>query len=243
MESTRDLTDTQQQQLLLCLTTEHSALQSARSTTVSETNGRISLFLGSVSSTLIALGFLGQGATQTTAFFLFGAVLFPALFFVGLATFIRVLQATREDLLYARGINRIRHFYTELAPQLQTYLILSAHDDITGVFRNMSLTPSRWQFVFTGAGMVAVINSVIAGVVVGMLITQVVDLGLPIEVGAGIGMFMVSTIIHYRYLESTLRQADQQLPVRFPSTEEDKRIEMDKYNAPNRSSSNKTRAD
>jgi hypothetical protein len=220
MENVRELTETQQQQLLLCLTTEHSALQSARSTTVSETNGRISLFLGSVSSALIALGFLGQGATGTTAFFLFGAVLFPALFFIGLATFIRVLQTTREDLLYARGINRIRHFYLELAPQLQTYLILSPHDDIAGVFKNMSLTPSRWQFVFTGAGMVAVITSVLAGVVVGMLITQVVDLGLPIEVGAGIGMFLISTLIHYRYLEATLRRADQQLAVRFPSTGE-----------------------
>jgi hypothetical protein len=243
MESTRDLTDTQLQQLLLCLTTEHSALQSARSTTVTETNGRISLFLGSVSSALIALGFLGQGATGTTAFFLFGAVLFPALFFVGLATFIRVLQATREDLLYARGINRIRHFYLELAPQLQTYLILSPHDDIMGVFRNMGLTPSRWQFVFTGAGMVAVINSVIAGVVVGMLITQVIALDLPIQVGAGIGTFLVSTIIHYRYLEATLRHADQQIPVRFPTTVEDKQIEMGRSNAPTRPPGNKTRED
>jgi hypothetical protein len=243
MESTRDLTDIQLQQLLLCLTTEHSALQSARSTTVSETNGRISLFLGSVSSALIALGFLGQGPTRSTAFFLFGAVLFPALFFVGLATFIRVLQATREDLLYARGINRIRHFYTELAPQLQTYLILSAHDDIVGVFRNMGLTPSRWQFVFTGAGMVAVINSVIAGVVVGMLITQVVALGLPIEVGGGIGMFLVSTLIHYRHLEATLRQADQQIVVRFPSTLEDKQIELGRADAASRPSGNKTRVE
>jgi hypothetical protein len=107
----------------------------------------------------------------------------------------------------------------------------------------MSLTPSRWQFVFTGAGMVAVINSMIAGVVVGMLLTQMVDLGLPIEVGAGIGMFLVSTLIHYRYLEATLRQADRRLPVRFPSTAEEKRIEMDKYTASSKSSSTKTRVD
>lgn len=217
IECRRELTDTQLQQILLCLTTEHSALQSARSTTVYETNGRISLFLGSVSSALIALGFLAGGTTFAPIFFLFGAVLFPALFCIGLATFIRVLQATREDLLYARGINRIRHLYLEVAPQIQPYLILSPHDDLVGVFKNMSLTPSRWQFIFTGASMVAVINSVLAGTVVGMVMTQVANLDLVIELGSGIGVFVLSTFIHYHYIEATLRRADQQLSIRFPS--------------------------
>jgi hypothetical protein len=224
MERDHQLTETQQQQILLCLTTEHSSLQSARSTTVSETNGRISLFLGAVSSSLIALGFFGQGSNRAMAFFLFAGVLFPVLLFVGLATFIRVLQATREDLLYARGINRIRHFYQELAPQMRDYFILSAHDDISGVLGNMGLAPSRWQLLFTGAGMVAVINSVIAGVLVGVVITQFVGLDLLFEVVCGVGTFLVSVLIHHHFLEATLRQADQHMPVLFPSNAEDKQL-------------------
>ena len=35
----------------------------------------------------------------------------------------------RTDIIYARGVNRIRHLYLEYAPQLQPYFMLSAHDD------------------------------------------------------------------------------------------------------------------
>jgi hypothetical protein len=173
------------------------------------------------------LGFIGQGSNSSAAFFLFGGVLFPALFFVGLATFVRVLQATGEDLLYARGINRIRHFYEELAPQMRDYFILSSHDDIVGVLGNMSVTPSRWQLLFTGAGMVAVINSVIVGVLVGVVITNLVGLGLAFKVGCGVGTFVVSVLVHHRYQEVTLRRADQHIPVLFPSNAEDERLQIE----------------
>jgi hypothetical protein len=37
----------------------------------------------------------------------------PTLFFMGLITFERVLQSGSADVIYARGINRIRHLYLE----------------------------------------------------------------------------------------------------------------------------------
>lgn len=221
----RHLTDTQQQQILLCLTTEHSALQSARSTTVYETNGRITLFLSTVSSALIALGFIGQTPDNANAFVLFGAVLFPVLLFIGIATFVRVLQATGEDLLYGRGINRIRHFYQELAPQMAGYFILSAHDDIAGVLGNMSLKPSPWQLLFTGAGMVAVINSVIAGVVVGVVIVQLIGLGLLLKITCGAIAFLASLLFHLWYQQTILNRADQHIPVLFPSGAKDRQAQ------------------
>ena len=48
------------QQLLTALTTEHFTLQGARSQTVSESSARASLYLFSVSSTLVALEFIGS---------------------------------------------------------------------------------------------------------------------------------------------------------------------------------------
>ena len=44
-------------QLVCLMTTEHDNLQSGRSLTTAETNGRSSLFVGAVSSGLIALTF------------------------------------------------------------------------------------------------------------------------------------------------------------------------------------------
>jgi len=54
------MSDVQTARAIQILTTEHFTLQGARANTVSETNGRIAIFLGMVSSTLIALAFVGQ---------------------------------------------------------------------------------------------------------------------------------------------------------------------------------------
>lgn len=47
-------------QLVAIMTTEHYNLQTGRSMTIAEANGRSSLFVGAVSSGLVALAFVGQ---------------------------------------------------------------------------------------------------------------------------------------------------------------------------------------
>ena len=47
---------------LTILTTEHYNLQTLRAATISETNGRASIFLGAVSAGLVAIGFLAPTA-------------------------------------------------------------------------------------------------------------------------------------------------------------------------------------
>lgn len=127
------------------MTTEHFTLQTARAAVIAEANGRSQLFLGAVSSTVVALAFIGQVSQLGEAFFIFAFVLFPSLYFLGFVTFIRVLQTAIEDMSYARGINRIRHYYVDQAPQLRDYFILSIHDDMSGMQQNMGLISARWQ--------------------------------------------------------------------------------------------------
>jgi len=122
---------------LTVLTTEHYNLQSARFATISDSNGRASLFLSSVSSSLVALAFIGQAAQFGEAFRVFGLVLFPVLCVLGLFTFKRVLQSAVDDIVYDFGINLIRHFYAEMAPDATPYFVLSTHDDGTGMMRAM----------------------------------------------------------------------------------------------------------
>jgi hypothetical protein len=56
-------------QLLTALTTEHFTLQGARSQTMSETSARASVYMYSVSSALVALGFVSQIADGVGAAF------------------------------------------------------------------------------------------------------------------------------------------------------------------------------
>ena len=57
-----------EQAFITALVTEHFVLQSARSATIGEANGRASVYLGTVSSALVAFGFLAQVATRLDPF-------------------------------------------------------------------------------------------------------------------------------------------------------------------------------
>lgn len=82
-------------------TTEHFNLQTARALTVSEANGRAAIYLATPSSSLIALAFIGQVAEFHTAFYASALILLPVLAFVGVVTFLRLVQSSVEDLAFA----------------------------------------------------------------------------------------------------------------------------------------------
>jgi hypothetical protein len=75
-------------------TTEHFNLQTARAITVSEANGRASIYLSALSSNLIALAFIGQMSQLGAAFYAFALILMPVLAFVGVSTFLRLVQSS-----------------------------------------------------------------------------------------------------------------------------------------------------
>ena len=120
------------QAVLLAMTTEHFTLQTARAVTVSDSNGRTALYLGSLSSSLVALALVAQQLRFGDVFLVFVLTVLPALLFLGLVTYVRVLHNSVEDIIYARAINRIRHYYTELDPARAGYFLLSGRDDVRG---------------------------------------------------------------------------------------------------------------
>ena len=203
-------------QLVTIMTTEHYNLQTARSMTISEANGRASLFVGAVSSGLVALAFVGQISHLGTAFFVFSLVVLPTLFLMGLITFERVLQSGTADMMYARGINRIRHLYLEYAPQMQPYFLLSAHDDREGTLGQEAMHTSWWQVFLSMASMVAVLNSVLVGSFVGLLLA---GFAFPLWVCTSVGVvvFLVSVGLHQRYQWEQGTRVERNLPVLFPS--------------------------
>src|SRR6266571_3027896 len=194
-------------QLVTIMTTEHYNLQTGRAMTISEANGRSSLFVGAVSSGLIALAFVGQLSHLGTAFYVFSLVVLPTLFFMGLITFERMLQANNATLKYASGINRIRHLYLEYAPQMQPYFILSSHDDREGILGHEAMALSWWQVFFNIAGMIAVINSVLAGSFVGLLCAAFTS-PLWVSTISGVVTFLLSVMLQQRYQwKQRMRQA------------------------------------
>jgi hypothetical protein len=99
-------------QLLTALTTEHFTLQGARSQTMSETSARASIYMFSVSSALVALGFVSQVGDGAGAVFDGGAVVALALgaipdLPVWLATVVGVIVAAASIVGWVRRAGRI----------------------------------------------------------------------------------------------------------------------------------------
>jgi hypothetical protein len=207
------------QALLTALTTEHFTLQGARSQTVGESAARSSMYMFSVSSTLIALGFVSQVSAGGEVFQLFALTVLPTLFFLGLFTFARLVQSSIEDVRYGRAINRIRHYYLELAGESGRYFLLSSHDDLRGVLLNMGLEgASRWQLFFGTANAVSVVNSVVGAGAIAILLGVTLDLSLAIAAVAGVVFLATSVALHFRYDGRQHQRAAGQVDVIFPSS-------------------------
>jgi hypothetical protein len=173
------------QQLLTALTTEHFGLAGARAQATGESSARAALYISSVSSTLVALGFIGQITEVGDAFNVFALTALPTLYVLGIFTFIRTIESGVEDLMMGRAINRIRNYYLQIAGEEARYFMLSGHDDAMGVMQNMGVSLERRQQYFTAGTMIAVINSVVGGGAVAIAVGAVT--GAPLGICAGVG--------------------------------------------------------
>jgi hypothetical protein len=185
-------------------TTEHFTLQGARASTIAESTGRGTMFLGSVSGGLVALGLIATASRVGTAFYAFGLVLLPALTFVGLVTFERALQSGMEDLGYARRIDLLRGYYFDEAPELAPYLM-----SVSGPqrLRVLGLGEGRWQAFRSAAAMVAVITAVLAGSAIGLLAAVASKHSLAAALAAGGVVAVASLAAMMRRQQSAWGQA------------------------------------
>src|SRR5215470_545070 len=148
------------------VTTEHFTLQGARAATIAESTGRATMFLGSVSAGLVALGLIAAATRIGATFYVFGVVVLATLSFVGVVTFGRVLQSGLEDHGYAQRIARLRAFYFDTAPEVNGYLLDVPPPRRLSV---QGLDTGYWQGTRTIAGMVGVVTAVLAGSAVGLI--------------------------------------------------------------------------
>ena len=205
------------QELLTALTTEHFTLQGARSQTASESASRASLYILSVSSTLVALGFIGQASETGTAFHVFALTALPTLYALGVFTFVRVVECGAEDFRYGVAINRIRGYYKQIAGDQAKLFLLSGHDDGRGVFENAAVPPEGRKQFFTFATVVAVINSVVGGSAIAVALGAIADASLGVAAGAGGVIAVGSLTVLVRHAERLLEERTGRTESIFPS--------------------------
>jgi hypothetical protein len=109
----------------------------------SEANGRAGIYLAALSSNLIALAFIGQMSRLGAAFYAFALILLPVLAYVGVVTFLRLVQTSLEDIAYAHRIGLLRNFYLQLSPELEPYLVVIRATGAATPVGRTRLAPAR----------------------------------------------------------------------------------------------------
>lgn len=159
---------TQNSAFMQALGAEFSMLQGARGATISKSSSRSGLYMTTLSGAVVALALVAQASKFGVTFFIFAPAIVPVVFFLGLVTYSRLLQTGVEDVIYARAISKIRDFFSEIDPAQAGFFQASAVDQVG--LRNLGLWRLRWQQFLSAAATVAIVNSVVGGVFLGLVV-------------------------------------------------------------------------
>jgi len=178
------------------LLTEHFVLESARGITVSESSSRASLYLMTLSSGLVAFGFLA--ATPYAGVFL--GVVIPVIVILGVFTYERLVQTSLEDVAALASIQRIRRYYGGLLPGADEFFPVppgSAPNELLEIGQR----GYRRGVFFTISSSIAIVNSIVAGVGIALLVYWP-SRNLAIAVVVGVLGALVLIVLHGAYQES-----------------------------------------
>jgi hypothetical protein len=205
------------------LSTEHWSLLATRSLSWNESFSRAGLFLSVVSATAVALALVGQATNFGEQFLAFALVMLPIALFVGLVTFTRLDEVNSEDFVWVAGMNRIRHAYVQMNPALRPYFITGTTDDPAGMEKSFGVhrpgsAAAHW--VVTMPGMVAVIDGVLGGLVIGLALNAVSGMSMNGSIVAGLVVGIAIPIILALRSRSSVRWFLGIYRPQFPSGEE-----------------------
>jgi hypothetical protein len=156
-----DRKPTSDSDFMQALGAEFSMLQSARGATISESSSRSSLYMTTLSASVVALALVAQATRFGQGFFIFALAVMPVVFFLGIATYYRLLETGVEDVIYARAISKIRDYFAQIDPTRASFFHASSVDQVG--LRNLGMWRLRWQQFLSAAALVAIVNSVVGG--------------------------------------------------------------------------------
>jgi hypothetical protein len=186
---------------LQVLSTEHWGLLATRGLAWNETFTRAGMYLSALSGAIVALALVAQATEFGAGFVLFAVVILPVVLFLGVATFLRMGSANYYDAMCVVGMNRIRHAYLQLVPEVEPYLVMGFHDDEPGLNRSMGVLPRQaWpvQLVISTPFVVAGINAVVGGVFVAIVVAQLgVGPAAAVVAGAGAAVLVLGLQLGY----------------------------------------------
>ena len=217
---------------LQILSTEHWSLLASRALAWNESFSRAGLFLTTLTGAIVALALVAQASAFGEGFTLFALVILPVVLFIGVATSIRLGASNYHEATCVIGMNRIRAAYLELAPDLERFFVMSAHDDFPGIGVTMGVQPGGgrafWlvQMLAGTPTVVAILNAVLIGAILAIGAVRLraspataLRLGANASTVLGIGLlgFVMAETLQILYASRRVAKLWSGLTPRFPT--------------------------
>jgi hypothetical protein len=197
---------------LSALTTERFNLQSARIGTIAEANGRSTLYLGTLSSAVIAVAFVGQANQLGDTFYLFALTLLPPVFLLGVFSYLRLVQTSIEDMVYTVLSFRIRQYFLGLDPAAVPFFPPTDLQEINKLERIGVVPTGPLQMLLTAASMVACINAIVGGVAVALAARSLLEVPVPVAAVTGAVVALGFASLFFVYQVRRFRRAAAVVP-------------------------------
>ena len=212
--------DDELEQAVDVLKLEYGVLMSALGAAWSASLTRTSLFLGVLSAAGVGLGLAAQGGLGEGQTRVLSIVVLLLVLFLGVATFVRLVEVQRESMVYLVGMNRIRAFLADQSPLIRPRLVLPVHDDRAALYRSvgtgMRSRPPRFELAHLTVqtqGIVGIVTAVVAGAC-GGLVASGAGAGVAWTVGVCAGALTV--VLLFGFWGRSLSQVRADYPPMLP---------------------------
>jgi hypothetical protein len=209
---------------LQILATEHWSILATRTLTYNESLSRVNIFLAILTGAVVALALVAQADHFGAAFI---SIAIPVLFivlFTGVATIARLTRLNQEDYRWVIAMNRLRHGYLQLHPDLEPNFTTSQYDDLRGGLLTLGIDdPGAGRSVGsvlhlpqTLPGMLTVIVGAVGGAITALvaLAFGIPSAGVAVAAAAGFVLVLVLMAVSQRGAYS---RTPPSLQPRFPA--------------------------
>ena len=122
------------------------------------------------------------------------------MFLLGEFTFAALLRNTLENLVLLRQMQRIRGYYRSLVPEADQFFGPAVEDErFSAAMATVGLRARPAGMPFTGASVIAAINSVVGGVGLALLAAKVASLATGAALAVGIAAVVALFGLHLLY--------------------------------------------
>ena len=126
-------------------------------------------------------------------------------------------------------MNRIRHAYLELHPELEDYFVTSQHDDMRGIMSTLGIRsadgPGHHLLVDLGhlvtivPGMMMIIVAVVVGAW-GAIVSVALGASQPLAIAVGAVLFLLTIAINAIYGRRRIQAWSKRIETKFPTPPE-----------------------